>query len=130
MRHSRNVIQLSSVLVAIIALTDCVLAETRLPIWIDFCGTMAQPILSTNPQWAKDGWYQMPAVPGVVYADFRIAPPPHNWVWGKRHMIEFLIRLAEDWMFAFYDDQAKEFGNTAPIILGDVSPEGGVGTAA
>jgi murein endopeptidase len=88
---------------------------------------MAQPIPSTNPQWAKDGWYQMPAVPGVVYADFRIAPPPHNWVWGKRHMIEFLIRLAEDWMFAFYDDQAKEFGNTAPIILGDISPEGGVG---
>jgi murein endopeptidase len=88
---------------------------------------MPQLLPSTNPQWASEGWYRMPTLAGVEYATFRKARPPHDWVWGKRHMIAFLGRVWEEWMLAFWTSQTEEFGNSAPILLGDISPEGGVG---
>jgi hypothetical protein len=58
-----TLIQLSSFLVAVLALTDCVLAGTKLPIWIDFdCVAdrrdgvpLAEQAKQTIHVWAKTG---------------------------------------------------------------------------
>ena len=46
--------------------------------------------------------------------------------WGRLHTIEYLIRLAGIWSVAdnLYG-QIEENGNYAPVLLGDVAPEGG-----
>jgi murein endopeptidase len=48
-------------------------------------------------------------------------------IWGKKHMIEFLIKLEKQWTDPFDKvyEQIDHYGNFAKIPLGDISREGG-----
>jgi murein endopeptidase len=62
-------------------------------------------------------YYQMPDLYGI-------AKVRKGMVWGKRHMIEFLIRLEREWTRDFYW-QLDTHNNFAKVPLGDISLEGG-----
>ena len=80
---------------------------------------MALPIASQ----VHPDFFKMPPMFGIQIAPWRAS---NQRVWGKRHMIEYLIRLATDWGAAdnMYD-QIDEHGNFALILLGDIAPDGG-----
>lgn len=67
------------------------------------------------------GYFSMPDLHGIEIAPWRRSV---KRIWGKRHMIEFLVKLANAWSETMYE-QMEEHDNFAPIILGDISPEGG-----
>jgi murein endopeptidase len=69
-------------------------------------------------QSSKDlSYYKMPEAYGITKVR-------HGMVWGKRHMIEFLIKLARLWTQDPYW-QIDLRGKMADIPLGDISVEGG-----
>jgi hypothetical protein len=83
---------------------------------------LAEPIPSKTYLHGKTKdplWYQLPHSSGDLLG-LQIAPwrLGNERVWGKRHTIEFLIRLAKEWLYALRTD-------FAPILLGDIAPEGG-----
>lgn len=82
---------------------------------------MTVPIPSMDPEY--EGFYLLPPLFGMIPAPWRLAT---GRFWGRLHTIEYLIRLANLWSVAdnLYG-QIEESGNYAPILLGDVAPEGG-----
>jgi len=81
---------------------------------------MAEPIQSTNPK--RSEWFRTPPLFGLQTAPWRVG---QGFEWGKRHTIEYLIRLASEWVLHFRIGQVQQYGNSAPILLGDIGPEGG-----
>jgi hypothetical protein len=67
------------------------------------------------------GFYLVPPLFGILPAPWRLST---GRFWGRLHTVEYLIRLAAIWAPNPYD-QIEEHGNFAPILLGDMAPEGG-----
>lgn len=82
---------------------------------------MTAPIPSMDPEY--QGFYMVPPLFGMLPAPWRLST---GRFWGRLHTVEYLIRLAAIWATA--DEtygQIEEHGNFAPILLGDMAPEGG-----
>jgi murein endopeptidase len=71
-------------------------------------------------------FFRMPAKFGIQIASWRLAA---HRDWGKKHTIDYLLRLTDRWVFDTLLATRVGAPRYAPILLGDIAPEGGAKSA-